>query len=485
MSSSVILIVIFLYFFGLFIISNLTTGSNDNQTFFSANKESPWYLVAFGMVGASLSGITFISVPGDVGSTEFTYFQVVLGYLFGYFIVALVLLPIYYKLNLTSIYEYLKVRFGNVSHKTGAFFFFVSRITGASFRLYLVAIVLQQFVFNELNIPFEVTVVISVLLIWIYTFRGGIKTIVWTDTLQTGFMLISVFLSIYLINDSLNWSFSDFILSQELKNYSDFIVSESILEKNHFIKSFIGGMFITICMTGLDQDMMQKNLTCRSLKDAQKNMIVFSLVLIVVTFIFLLLGSLLFIYANEFNIAIPELNGSPNADLLFPEIALNSDLGSLIGITFLLGLIAAAYSSADSALTSLTTSYCVDIINIADRTKEYQIKVRKRAHVFMSLVLVVVIIIFEKYLDRSVIDGLLVLAGYTYGPLLGLFAFGIFTDYKVHDKYVWIVTLISVLCVTLFANLDPSFLGGYKIGYELLPINGLITFFGLVLIRRK
>ena len=238
-------------------------------------------------------------------------------------------------------------------------------------------------------------------------------------------------------------------------------------------------------MTGLDQDMMQKNLTCRSLKDAQKNMIVFSLVLVIVTFIFLLLGSLLFIYANEFNIAIPELNGSPNADLLFPEIALNSDLGSLIGITFLLGLIAAAYSSADSALTSLTTSYCVDIINIADRTKEYQIKVRKRAHVLMSLVLVVVIIIFEKYLDRSVIDGLLVLAGYTYGPLLGLFAFGIFTDYKVHDKYVWIVTLISVLCVTLFANLDPSFLGGYKIGYELLPINGLITFFGLVLIRRK
>ena len=485
MSSTIILLVIILYFFGLFFISNLTTGSNDNQTFFSANKESPWYLVAFGMVGASLSGITFISVPGDVGTTQFTYFQVVLGYLFGYFIVALVLLPIYYKLNLTSIYEYLKVRFGNISHKTGAFFFFISRITGASFRLYLVAIVLQQFVFNDLSIPFEITVVISVVLIWIYTFRGGIKTIVWTDTLQTTFMLISVLLSIYLINDSLNWSFSDFIFSNELKNYSDFIVTESILEKNHFIKSFIGGMFITICMTGLDQDMMQKNLTCKSLKEAQKNMIVFSIVLVFVTFIFLLLGSLLFIYANEFNITIPELSGSTNTDLLFPEIALNSNLGSLIGITFLLGLIAAAYSSADSALTSLTTSYCVDFIGISNKTKEYQIKIRKRVHVYMSFVLVLVIIIFEKFMDRSVIDGLLVLAGYTYGPLLGLFAFGIFTKYKVHDKYVWIVTVISVVSVALLANLDSSLLGGYKIGYELLPINGLITFCGLILIRRK
>jgi Na+/proline symporter len=485
MSSTIILLVIILYFFGLFFVSNLTTGSNDNRTFFSANKESPWYLVAFGMVGASLSGITFISVPGDVGTTQFTYFQVVLGYLFGYFIVALVLLPIYYKLNLTSIYEYLKVRFGNISHKTGAFFFFISRITGASFRLYLVAIVLQQFVFNDLSIPFEITVVISVVLIWIYTFRGGIKTIVWTDTLQTTFMLISVLLSIYLINDSLNWSFSDFIFSNELKNYSDFIVTESILEKNHFIKSFIGGMFITICMTGLDQDMMQKNLTCKSLKEAQKNMIVFSIVLVFVTFFFLLLGSLLFIYANEFNIAIPELNGSTNTDLLFPEIALNSNLGSLIGITFLLGLIAAAYSSADSALTSLTTSYCVDIIGISNKTKEYQIKIRKRVHVYMSFVLVLVIIIFEKFMDRSVIDGLLVLAGYTYGPLLGLFAFGIFTKYKVHDKYVWIVTVISVMSVALLANLDSSLLGGYKIGYELLPINGLITFCGLILIRRK
>ena len=485
MSSSIILIVIFLYFFGLFIISSLTTGNNDNQTFFAANKESPWYLVAFGMVGASLSGITFISVPGDVGSSQFTYFQVVLGYLFGYFVVALLLLPIYYKLKLTSIYEYLKVRFGVVSHKTGAFFFFLSRITGASFRLYLVAIVLQQFVFNELKIPFEITVIISVILIWIYTFRGGIKTIVWTDTLQTSFMLISVILSIYLINQSLNWTFLDFINSNELKTYSNILVTESLMEKNHLFKSFIGGMFITICMTGLDQDMMQKNLTCKSIKEAQKNMIVFSIVLVIVTFIFLLLGALLFIYSEKLNIVIPNLNGSINSDLLFPQIALNSGLGNIIGITFLLGLIAAAYSSADSALTSLTTSYCVDVIDIKNKSKDYQIKIRKRAHIIMSIILVIVIIIFKNYLNTSVIDGLLVLAGYTYGPLLGLFAFGIFTDYKIKDKYVWIVTIFSVLIVALLANLDPSFLGGYKIGYELLPINGLITFLGLILIRRK
>ena len=485
MQSSIIILVIILYFFGLFVISSLTTGNNDNTTFFSANKESPWYLVAFGMVGASLSGITFISVPGDVGSTQFTYFQVVLGYLFGYFVVALLLLPIYYKLNLTSIYEYLKVRFGTISHKTGAFFFFVSRITGASFRLYLVAIVLQQFVFNELNIPFEITVVISVSLIWIYTFRGGIKTIVWTDTLQTTFMLISVLLSIYLISKSLDWSFIDFINSDELKSYSKVFVTESLLEKNHFYKSFIGGMFITICMTGLDQDMMQKNLTCKSLKDAQKNMIIFSIVLVIVTFLFLLLGALLFIYSSKFNIIIPELNGSVNTDLLFPEIALNSGLGSLIGITFLLGLIAAAYSSADSALTSLTTSYCVDFIDLKNKSIEYQIKVRKRTHIVMSFVLIIVIIIFKNYLTTSVLDGLLILAGYTYGPLLGLFAFGIFTNYKIHDKYVWIVTSLSVLIMIFIGNLDPSYLGGYKIGYELLPLNGLLTFIGLILIRRK
>ena len=437
------------------------------------------------MVGASLSGITFISVPGDVGKFEFTYFQVVLGYMFGYFIVALVLLPIYYKLNLTSIYEYLKERFGPTSHKTGAFFFFVSRIIGASFRLFLVAIVLQQFVFDSWNIPFEITVIISILLIWIYTYRGGIKTIVWTDTLQTSFMLISVILSIYLINESLDWSIFDFINSEELKNYDKIIVTDNLLERNHFIKSFIGGIFITVCMTGLDQDMMQKNLTCRSLKDAQKNMIVFSIVLVIVTFLFMVLGALLFIYSKKNNIDIPLMNGIPNPDLLFPEIALNSDLGIIIGVTFLLGLIAAAYSSADSALTSLTTSFCIDFLDLKNKPNNVQKKIRKQTHVLMSIILVIVIIIFKNYLNTNVIDGLLTVAGYTYGPLLGLFAFGIFTNYQINDKYVWIVAICSVIIVLFIGNIPSSSLGNYKIGYELLPLNGLITFLGLILIRRK
>ena len=485
MSSSIIIFIVLIYFLILFVISNLTKGNDDNSTFFSANKNSPWYLVAFGMVGASLSGITFISVPGDVGQIEFTYFQVVLGYMVGYFIVAIVLLPIYYKLKLTSIYEYLNTRFGPTSHKTGAFFFFISRVIGASFRLFLVAIVLQKFVFESWNIPFEITVIISILLIWIYTFRGGIKTIVWTDTLQTGFMLISVFLSIYFINESLNWDFIDFIRSDEIKNFDKIIVTDSFLERNHFIKSFTGGVFITICMTGLDQDMMQKNLTCKSLEDAQKNMIVFSVVLVIVTFLFLILGALLFIYSQKNNIEIPLLDGIPNTDLLFPEIALNSGLGITVGITFLLGLIAAAYSSADSALTSLTTSFCVDFLKLDNKTQEKQKKIRKKVHVLMSCILIFVILIFKKFLNTNVIDGLLTVAGYTYGPLLGLFAFGIFTNYQIKDKYVWIVCLLSVLIVILIGNIPPSSLGNYKIGYELLPINGLITFVGLILIRRK
>jgi len=485
MSSSLIIFIVLIYFLALFAISYFTKGNDDNSTFFSANKSSPWYVVAFGMVGASLSGITFISVPGDVGQIEFTYFQVVLGYMFGYFIVALVLLPIYYKLKLTSIYEYLNTRFGPTSHKTGAFFFFISRVIGASFRLFLVAIVLQKFVFDSWDIPFEVTVILSILLIWIYTYRGGIKTIVWTDTLQTGFMLISVILSIYFINESLNWNFIDFINSDELKNFDKIIVTDSLLERNHFLKSFTGGVFITICMTGLDQDMMQKNLTCKSLADAQKNMIVFSLVLVIVTFLFLLLGALLFIYSTKNNIEIPLLNGIASTDLLFPEIALNSGLGIVVGITFLLGLIAAAYSSADSALTSLTTSFCIDFLKLENKTENEQKKLRQKVHILMSFTLIIVILIFNKFLNTNVIDGLLTVAGYTYGPLLGLFAFGIFTNYKIKDKFVWIVCLFSVLIVIFIGNIPYSSIGNYKIGYELLPINGLITFIGLILIRRK
>jgi SSS family transporter len=485
MSSFLILTLLLGYFLVLIFISYLTGKNDSNVDFFKAGKKSPWYLVAFGMIGASLSGVTFISVPGWVEASQFSYFQVVLGYMVGYFVVAFVLLPVYYKLNLTSIYEYLFHRFGFVSHKTGAFFFFVSRVLGAAFRLYLVAIVLQQFIFDEWNVPFEITVVISILLIWIYTFRGGIKTIVWTDTLQTLFMISAVLLSIYFIIDSLGWTFSEFLASEELKSYSTIFNTGSILDKGYFLKSFFGGVFITICMTGLDQDMMQKNLTCKSLKDAQKNMLSFSVVLTFVTFLFMLLGALLFIYAKQNNIEIPLLDGKPKTDLLFPEIALNSGLGITLGITFILGLIAAAYSSADSALTSLTTSFCVDILNMKGKSEKEQKTIRKKTHIGMSVLLVLVIISFKYILNSNVIDSLLTVAGYTYGPLLGLFAFGIFTNYKIKDRYVWIVALASVAIVFMLGNIPADYLGGYVIGYELLPLNGLFTFLGLMLIRRK
>ena len=485
MSETLIISIIICYFLVLLIVSNLTKGSGNNKTFFTGDKQSPWYVVAFGMVGASLSGITFISVPGDVETSSFTYFQVVLGYLFGYFIVAYILLPIYYKNNVTSIYEYLGNRLGTISHKTGALFFFISRIIGAAFRLYLVAIVLQKFIFDSWNIPFEITVCFSILLIWVYTFRGGIKTVVWTDTIQTFLMILAVGLSIFLINEEIGWSMSDFIKSEELKSYSNIFIFDSFLERNHFVKSFIGGMFITICMTGLDQDMMQKNLTCKNLNEAKKNMVVFSFVLTLVTFIFLLLGALLYIYSNKNGINIPVLNGNVNTDLLFPEIALNSDLGILIGITFLLGLIAAAYSSADSALTSLTTSFCVDFLNISEKNESDQKKLRFRTHIIMSFILVLVIISYKHLLNTNVIDGLLTVAGYTYGPLLGLFAFGILTKHKIKDKYSIIVCCMSVITVFLLSKIPAELIGGYIIGYELLPINGLITFIGLHFIKKS
>ena len=373
-----ILFLIVGYFFVLMVISFLVSKEDSNETFFTANRNSPWYLVAFGMVGASLSGVTFISVPGWVQASQFTYFQVVLGYLIGYIIVAYILLPVYYNNNVTSIYEYLSIRFGKKSHFAGAFFFFLSRVLGASFRLFLVSIVLQQFIFKTWNVPFEVTVVISIILIWIYTQKGGIKTIVFTDTLQTSLMILSVILSIYYINEALGFTFYEFIFSKELSNYNQVFVSDSILSRNYFIKSILGGAFVTICMTGLDQDMMQKNLSCRNLKDAQKNMVVFSFVLVFVTGLFMLLGALLYIYAGKQGINVPYVDGSPKTDLLFPEIALNGNLGFGVAITFILGLIAAAYSSADSALTSLTTSFCVDFLNFEKKNPIDQKNTRKK-----------------------------------------------------------------------------------------------------------
>jgi len=473
-------------YFGLLIFISFLTGKEDsNEAFFKAKRQSPWYVVAFGMIGASLSGVTFISVPGWVVDSQFSYMQVVFGYFAGYMVIAFILLPLYYRLNVTSIYEYLQSRFGNRSHKTGAFFFFISRVLGASFRLFLVATVLQYFVFNSWQVPFPVTVIISILLIWIYTFRGGIKTIVWTDTLQTLFMLSAVFVTIYIIMNKMNLSLADFWMNDELAKYTQIWVTEDFNSRNHLIKSFFGGMFVTICMTGLDQDMMQKNLTCKNAKDAQKNMVSLSVILIVVNFVFMALGALLFVYAGQMGIEIPKLDGSTKTDLMFPEIALNQDLGTGLGIVFILGLIAAAYSSADSALTSLTTSYCIDFMDIENKDASKQKSLRKKVHVGMSVLLIVVIIIFNYVLERNVIDGLLTVASYTYGPLLGLFSFGIFTKYAVKDRWVPVVALLSATLTGLIGYVPKTWLGGYEIGYELLILNGLLTFIGLILIRRK
>ena len=473
------------YFLVLLLIAHFTGKEDTNQSFFNANRKSPWFLVAFGMVGASLSGVTFISVPGWVKSSQFTYFQVVMGYLVGYFVVAFILLPVYYKNNLTSIYEYLNTRLGKNSHLAGAFFFFISRVLGAAFRLFLVAIVLQQFIFDALGVPYELTVVLSIVLIWVYTQKGGIKTIVFTDTLQTGLMIAAVILSILYINQALNWSFSEFLASNELKNFNHVFVIDSLLSRNHFLKSFIGGAFVTICMTGLDQDMMQKNLSCRNLKDAQKNMIVFSFILVMVTGLFMLLGALLYIYGKKQGISIPLMDGEAKTDLLFPEITLNGNLGIGVAVTFILGLISAAYSSADSALTSLTTSFCIDFLEIQKYPDLKQKKLRKKIHIGMSILLILVVITFKYVLDRNVIDGLLTVAGYTYGPLLGLFAFGIFTTYRINDRYVWFVVFVALGLVSILGSIDSRLLGGYELGYELLPLNGLLTFLGLILIRRK
>jgi len=485
MQPTTILILIAAYFGILMLISYFTGKDDSNDAFFKAEGKSPWYVVAFGMVGASLSGVTFISVPGWVKDSQFSYMQVVLGYLVGYLVITFILLPLYYRLNVTSIYEYLKERFGNVSYKTGAFFFFVSRVLGAAFRLFLVATVLQYFVFENWGVPFILTVVISIALIWIYTARGGIKTIVWTDTLQTLFMLSSVAVAIYFISTELNWTFADYFSAEALQPYTKTFFTDDFLAKNYFWKSFFGGMFITICMTGLDQDMMQKNLTCKSLGDAQKNMLSYSLVFVPVNILFLFLGALLFIYAEQNGIAIPMLDGKEKTDLLFPEIALNGNMGIGLGIIFILGLIAAAYSSADSALTSLTTSFCVDFLDIKKKKAIAQKGLRKKVHLGVSVLLILVIVAFKYLLDSSVIDLLLKAASYTYGPLLGLFTFGIFTKIKIKDRWVWLVSIISVIITYIIGSIPPEYIGGYHFNYELLIVNGALTFIGLILIRRK
>ena len=484
MTPTSILLLIASYFGVLIIISYFTGKEDSNAAFFKANKSAPWYLVAFGMIGASLSGVTFISVPGLIGGQQFAYMQGVLGFFVGYFFIAFVLLPIYYRMNVTSIYEYLEERFGNVSYKTGAFFFLLSRVTGASFRLFLVALAMQYIVFESIGVPFWITVVISILLIWVYTFRGGIKTIIWTDTLQTITMLTAVGLAIYLINDKLDWTYIEFLNSEAFAQKGKIFFFDDPNSSTYFWKYFIGGIFITIAMTGLDQDMMQKNLTCKNNKEAQKNMISMSFLLVIVNFAFLSLGALLFIYSEKFGIDIPVVDGKTRTDLLFPEIAMNQNLGKPLAVIFIIGLIAAAYSSADSALTSLTTSFSVDFLNIKKRPIAEQKPLRKKVHIYVSIVLTLVVILFN-YLDGNVVSNLFKFATFTYGPLLGLFAFGILTKYTIRDKYAWIIGLLSILITYGITSLPESIIGAYKFHWEILPINGLITFIGLLIISKK
>ncbi|MDP5094153.1 MAG: sodium:solute symporter [Polaribacter sp.] len=472
-----IILLIFAYFSVLILIAAFTGKSANNATFFKANNASPWYLVAFGMVGASLSGVTFISVPGWVEAQSMSYMQMVLGYIVGYAVIGLVLLPLYYRLNLTSIYTYLQGRFGEYSYKTGASFFLLSRTIGASFRLFLVANVLQIILFDGLGVPFWITVCITILLIWIYTFKGGIKTIVWTDTLQTLFMLIAVGICIYTIADELEiHNIFSYVADSK---YAKIFFFDDIKAGNFFWKQFLAGAFIAIVMTGLDQDMMQKNLTCRNLKDAQKNMFWFTIVLVIVNFFFLALGILLTDFAQKNGI-------DAHKDALFPMVATTGVLGFTTAVFFILGLIAAAYSSADSALTALTTSFSIDILEIDKKKNQTeQENIRKKIHILFSFILIFTILVFKYFIaDESVIAKIFTFANYTYGPLLGLYAFGLFTKYAVKDKLVPIICLLSPV-VTYLTSLFFLEIMNFDFGFALLILNGFYTFLGLYIIQIK
>jgi len=483
MSPSIILIFATLYFGLLFLISWVTGKDSSNETFFVGKRESPWYLVAFGMIGASLSGITFISVPGAVGGAEFGYMQMVLGNFLGYGLIAFVLLPLYYRLNLTTIYTYLEKRFGFWGYKTGAGFFLLSRIIGASLRMYLVAAVLHTFVFSTYGLPFWFTVALAIALIWLYTFRGGIKTVVWTDSLQTFTMLLALFLGVYFIGKEMNLGLGEMISAVRESDYSQTFFWD--FSGKNFTKSFpmqlLNGAAIAFVMVGLDQDMMQKNLTCRNIKDAQKNMIWFSSIFVLVNLVFLFLGALLFLFMSNNNIAMPtEVVGEVlknRPDLLFPEIALNH-LNPFMAGVFVIGLLAAAYSSADSALTSLTTSFCIDFLNFNKGNAPK--KTRYLVHIGFSVLLFFAILIFRWFNDDSIVWWIFKMAGYTYGPLLGLFAFGLLTKRKVPDVFfVLLVCLIAPIVCYFISSFSTLIFNGYQVGFELLLFNGLLTFCGL------
>jgi Na+/proline symporter len=487
MSSSVILICVFAYSLLLFYVTWWTSKGANNESYYVGNRSSKWYLVAYGMIGASLSGVTFISVPGAVGTAQFGYLQVILGYLVGYVVIAYVLLPLYYRLNLTSIYSYLKQRFGNYSYKTGALFFIFSRVVGAAFRMYIVVNVLQEFVFDDMHVPFFLTVAVFILLILLYTYQGGVKTIVYTDTLQTTFMIVSVVLSIVFIMQDMNLSISDVYHKISESQYSKTFFDDW-QPKSFFPKQFFGGMFIAIAMTGLDQEMMQKNISCKTLGDAQKNVLTFSGILLIVNILFLVLGALLYIYSNQESIPLMvDAKGKIISDTVFPTVALHH-FGTLSGIFFILGLISAAYPSADGALTALTSVFCLDFLGLKEdgtKTEDEKTKIRHRVHIAFASILFVVIIIFKLINNDAVINELFTWAGYTYGPLLGLYAFGLFTKLQVKDKLVPLICVISpVICYSL-NSFSKELLNGYKFGFEMIILNGFITFLGLWLIKRK
>lgn len=477
MSASLVLGIIAGYFGLLLLIAFYTSRNSNQESFFTGNRNSPWYVVAFGMIGASLSGVTFISVPGQVVTAHFSYMQVVMGYLPGYMVIAFVLMPLYYRLQLVSIYGYLEERFGFFSYKTGAFFFLISRTFGASARLYLAATVLQLAIFDAWHIPFAVTVAITILLIWVYTFKGGIKTVVWTDTLQTATMLITVVITIYFIAQELNYSFSELVQVIYESPLSNIWITDTY-SAHFWLKDVLSGALIAMTMTGLDQDMMQKNLTCRNLKDAQKNMIWFTITLLFVNLLFLCLGATLYLYATANAIEIPA-----RTDTFFPMLALNH-FSTWLGVLFIIGVIAAAYSSADSALTALTTSFCYDFLNFKHQSPKKRKYISRRIHIAFSVMMFVVIVLFQWLNSSDVITAVLSIAGYTYGPLLGLFVFGMLSNKSVTDKFVPLVCVASpLLCFVLQQNSEKWF-GGYKIGFELIALNGFLTVLGLWVISK-
>lgn len=474
-----ILGIFILYTIMLFTITWLTARKANNESFFIGNKVSPWFVVAYGMIGASLSGVTFMSVPGWVKDTQFSYMVVVIGYLFGYAVIALVLLPLYYRLKLTSIYSYLGQRFGFWSYKTGAGFFLISRTLGASLRMFLVINVLQIFVFDAWNIPFWVNVLVFITLIIIYTFKGGIKTIIWTDTLQTTFMILAVILSVVYISKNLNISIPDLVTTVKGSSFSKMFITDWHHER-FFLKQFFSGMFITIVMTGLDQEMMQKNLSCRNIREAQKNMFTFSGIIFFVNFLFLFLGAILLMYVKNKGINVV------STDDIFPTVAINY-LGPVAGIVFLIGLISAAFPSADGALTSLTTSVSIDFLGLDKREipEKKKTRIRYTVHLSIALLFFISVMIFSLVNDEAVIDKLFTIAGYTYGPLLGLYSFGLFTKRIVKDKVTPFIAILSPVICYFLSTYSVQLLNGYKFGFELLLVNGFLTFAGLWVFSRK